>query len=161
MRELGVECNECTHWADGGRGALELAESVMACITREDCKNFAPLYPIDTPLKEKIASVAENIYHASGIEFTKTAESELNDLQQRGFGELPVCIAKTQYSFTSDPKRLGAPIDHILPIREVRLSAGAEFVVVVCGNMMTMPGLPRVPAANQIGLDEKDQIIGI
>ena len=161
MRELGVECNECTHWADGGRGALELAESVMACITREDCKTFAPLYPTDASLNEKIASVAENIYHASGIEFTETAESELNDLQQRGFGELPVCIAKTQYSFTSDPKRLGAPNDHILPIREVRLSAGAEFVVVVCGNMMTMPGLPRVPAANQIGLDEKDQIVGI
>lgn len=161
MRELGVECNECTHWADGGRGALELAESVMACITREDCKTFAPLYPTDASLNEKIASVAENIYHATGIEFTETADSELNDLQQRGFGELPVCIAKTQYSFTSDPKRLGAPNDHILPIREVRLSAGAEFVVVVCGNMMTMPGLPRVPAANQIGLDEKDQIVGI
>lgn len=161
MRELGVECNVCTHWSDGGRGATELAESVMACIAREDCQNFAPLYSANTPLKEKIASVATNIYHARGMEFTDTAESELNDLQHRGFGELPICIAKTQYSFTADPKRLGAPDDHVLHIREVRLSAGAEFVVVVCGNMMTMPGLPRVPAANQVGINDNGQIVGI
>ncbi|MXZ45119.1 MAG: formate--tetrahydrofolate ligase [Gammaproteobacteria bacterium] len=161
MRELGVECNECTHWADGGQGAIELAESVMACIAREDCKNFAPLYPANIPLKDKVASVATNIYHARGIESTETAASELSDLQERGFGELPICIAKTQYSFTADPKRLGAPEDHVLPIREVRLSAGAEFVVVVCGNMMTMPGLPRVPAADQVGIDENGHIVGI
>ena len=161
MREFGVECNVCTHWFDGGRGATELAESVMACITREDCKNFAPLYPAELPLKEKVASVATNIYHAQGVEFAPKAEEELSDLQSRGFGELPICIAKTQYSFTADPKRLGAPNDHVLPVREVRLSAGAEFVVVVCGNMMTMPGLPRVPAADHVGIDENGQIVGI
>ena len=161
MREFGVECNVCKHWSDGGRGATELAESVMACITREDCKNFAPLYPTDISLKEKVASVAENVYHARGVEYAPKAEEELSDLQSRGFGELPVCIAKTQYSFTADPKRLGAPNDHVLPVREVRLSAGAEFVVVVCGNMMTMPGLPRVPAADHVGIDDSGQIVGI
>ena len=161
MREIGVECNICTHWSDGGRGTVELAESVMACITREDCKNFAPLYSDNIPLKDKVASVASNVYRARGVDYSTTAEAELSDLQNRGFGELPICIAKTQYSFTADPKRLGAPDDHVLPVREVRLSAGAEFVVVICGNMMTMPGLPRVPAANQVGIDENGQIVGI
>ncbi len=161
MRACGVECDVCTHWSDGGRGATELAESVMACITREDCKNFAPLYPRNVPLKDKVESVASNIYGAQGVEYSPAAELELCDLQSRGYGELPVCIAKTQYSFTADPKRLGAPKDHVLPVREVRLSAGAEFVVVICGNMMTMPGLPRVPAANSVGIDENGQIVGI
>ena len=161
MRECGVECDVCTHWSDGGRGAAELAESVMACITREDCKNFAPLYPRNFPLKDKVESVASNIYGAQDVEYRPVAESELSDLQSRGYGDFPVCIAKTQYSFTADPKRLGAPKDHVLPVREVRLSAGAEFVVVICGNMMTMPGLPRVPSANSVGIDEYGQIVGI
>lgn len=161
MRECGVECDVCTLWSHGGRGAAELAESVMACITREDCKNFAPLYQSNIPLKDKVESVATNVYRAQGVEYSSAAETELKDLQSRGFGDLPVCIAKTQYSFTADPKRLGAPDDHVLPVREVRLSAGAEFVVVICGNMMTMPGLPRVPAADSVGIDENRQIVGI
>lgn len=161
MREFGVECNVCTHWSDGGRGTGELAESVMACITREDCKNFAPLYHREDTLKDKISSIATNIYRAADVEYSTVAETELSDLQSRGFGNLPVCIAKTQYSFTVDPKQLGSPQGHMLSVREVRLSAGAEFIVVVCGNMMTMPGLPRIPAANQVSLDEHGEIVGI
>ena len=161
MRQFGVECNVCTHWSDGGRGTIELAESVMACIEREDCKNFALLYPSNIPLIDKVESVAKNVYRARGVEFSESAQAELSELQSRGYGDLPICIAKTQYSFSSDPKRLGAPNDHVLPVREVRLSAGAGFVVVICGNMMTMPGLPRIPAANQIRIDDSGQVVGI
>ncbi|MDP6621624.1 MAG: formate--tetrahydrofolate ligase [Alphaproteobacteria bacterium] len=157
--ELEVEAHACTHWADGGEGALGLAESVVA-LADSGVADFRPLYGDGVPLWDKVRTVAQTLYGAQGIIGDKKVRDQFTDLQQ-DFGHYPVCIAKTQYSFSTDPQLLGAPSNHVVPVREVRLSNGAEFVVVVCGDIMTMPGLPRSPAANRIHLNEQGDIEGL
>src|SRR3954453_9464734 len=156
----GVEAVVADHWARGGEGAADLAEAVVK-LADSGKAAFHVLYPDDMPLREKIRTIAQKVYRARDIACESTFESRLAELQQAGFGHFPVCIAKTQYSFTTDPNAKGAPSDHVLGVREVRLSAGAEFVVAVCGEIMTMPGLPRVPAANNIDLAEDGRITGL
>jgi formate--tetrahydrofolate ligase len=156
---FGVEAIVCRHWADGGAGAEDLARAVVALADQPS--TFAPLYPLDMPLRAKIETVARRIYRAEGIALAPRAEKALAGFERDGFGALPVCIAKTPYSFSADEKLLGAPTGFTLPVREVRLSAGAGFVVAICGDVMTMPGLPRVPSANSIHLDAEGRIEGL
>jgi formate--tetrahydrofolate ligase len=156
----GVQAVVCRHWAEGAAGAEELAHAVVGLV-EADTARFAPLYPDETPLADKITAVATRIYRADRVVFSEAARARLDAWQAAGFGDLPVCLAKTQYSFTTDPVRLGAPVGHELKVREVRLSAGAGFVVAICGGILTMPGLPRHPAAEAIGLDEAGQIVGL
>jgi formate--tetrahydrofolate ligase len=160
MAAIGTEAISCTHWADGSAGAETLAHAVAARISAGTAR-YRPLYPLDLPLAEKIRTVAREIYHAADIALPDAVAAKLAAFEAAGFGGVPVCIAKTQYSFTADPKVLGAPSGHILPVREVRLSAGAGFVVAICGDIMTMPGLPRVPAAEAIHLGPDGQIEGL
>ena len=156
----GVKASMCTHWSDGGDGATELAKNVIDMC--EDNKNtFKFLYEDDLTLFKKIEKIAQEIYHASEVVADTKVRQQLKDFETKGFGKLPVCIAKTQYSFSTDPNLKGAPTGHVLPIREVRLSSGAEFIVVVCGDIMTMPGLPSVPAANSIKLNDHGEIEGL
>ena len=157
---LGVKAIDATHWADGGNGTTELAEHV-ATLADSGQSNFSTLYPSDMPIWEKIETIATKIYRADGISADQKTRNQIRDLQEGGFGNLPVCIAKTQYSFSADPNRKGAPTGHTLPVREVRLSAGAGFIVAVCGDIMTMPGLPRVPAANSIRINDQGQVEGL
>ncbi|NOR62380.1 MAG: formate--tetrahydrofolate ligase [Rhodobacteraceae bacterium] len=159
-RGHGSEAILCTHWADGGAGTKELAERV-AEIAEADVAQFAPLYPDDMPLFEKIETVAKRIYRADEVMADKKIRQQLRDWEEAGYGDLPVCMAKTQYSFSTDPDLRGAPTGHSLPIREVRLSAGAGFIVVICGMIMTMPGLPRTPAAKSIRLNDVGEIEGL
>jgi formate--tetrahydrofolate ligase len=160
VARLGTEAILCTHWSDGAAGALDLARAVRGLIDAK-ASHFAPLYPDAMPLAEKIRTIARRIYRAVDIVLPAGVAQRLVRWEQQGFGHLPVCIAKTQYSFSADPTRMGAPEGHELPVREVRLSAGAGFVVAVCGEIMTMPGLPRHPAAESIGLDAEGQIQGL
>ncbi len=156
----GVKASMCTHWSDGGDGATELAQNVIDIC--EDNKNtFKFLYEDDLTLFKKIEKIAQEIYHASEVVADTKVRQQLKDFETKGFGKLPVCIAKTQYSFSTDPNLKGAPTGHVLPVREVRLSSGAEFIVVVCGDIMTMPGLPSVPAANSIKLNDHGEIEGL
>jgi formate--tetrahydrofolate ligase len=157
--EFGVKAIVCRHWAEGGAGAEALAREVIALAGQPSI--FTPLYPLDLPLKAKIETVARRIYRAEGVALAPRAEKALERFEREGWGDLPVCIAKTPYSFTADEKVLGAPTGFTLPVREVRLSAGAGFVVAICGDVMTMPGLPRVPSANSIHLDEEGRIEGL
>ena len=157
----GVTAAIARHWAEGGEGARDLAEAVHARLQDGAADGFRLLYPDAMPLAQKIETVAREIYRAGSVKFSAPALSGLRDYEKLGFGHLPVCIAKTQYSFSTDPALGGAPTDHELEVREVRLSAGAGFVVAVCGDIMTMPGLPRRPAALDIGLDAKGQIVGL
>ena len=150
----------CSHWADGGSGAADLAEAVLCTVNDQEHK-FQFLYPDSYSLKQKIETVAERIYHASKVDFSETAQNKIAVFESWGFGTLPVCIAKTLYSFSASPGNLGISTGHVLPVRDVNLSAGAEFVVVVCGNVMTMPGLPRRPAAVDFGFDDEGTIIGL
>ncbi len=159
-RGHGSEAVLCTHWADGGAGTKELAERV-AEIAEADVAQFAPLYPDEMPLFEKIETVAKRIYRADEVMADKKIRQQLRDWEEAGYGDLPVCMAKTQYSFSTDPDLRGAPTGHSLPIREVRLSAGAGFIVVICGAIMTMPGLPRTPAAKSICLNDAGEIEGL
>jgi formate--tetrahydrofolate ligase len=156
----GVEAVIADHWAYGGEGAAPLAESVVKTIDKGQGK-FQFLYPDEMPLRDKIKTIAQKIYRAKDIACDGAVETRLAELQKSGFGHFPVCMAKTQYSFSADANAKGAPVDHILPVREIRLSAGAEFVVAICGEIMTMPGLPRVPAANSIELTEDGRITGL
>jgi formate--tetrahydrofolate ligase len=156
----GARAILCTHWADGGKGAAELANEVLR-LTEGSPSSFKPLYPDDMPLLEKVRTIATSLYGASDIAADKTVLERFAELEKGGFGHLPVCMAKTQYSFSTDPKLLGAPSGHTIPIREIRLSAGAEFVVVIAGDIMTMPGLPRVPAANAIRLNAQGLVEGL
>jgi formate--tetrahydrofolate ligase len=156
----GVEAVIADHWANGGEGAAPLAETVVKTIDKGQAK-FQFLYPDEMTLRDKIKTIAQKIYRAKDIACDGTVETRLAELQKGGFGHFPVCIAKTQFSFSTDPNAKGAPVDHILPVREIRLSAGAEFIVAVCGEIMTMPGLPRVPAANSIDLTEDGRITGL
>ena len=159
--KLGIKCNLCKHWEKGGQGAIELANNVVELCKNSVKKNFKFLYSNDISLWKKIETIAKEIYGASEvIADTKTRE-QLKKLEEEGFAKLPICVAKTQYSFSTDPDLKGAPTGHVLPIREVRLSSGAEFVVVICGSIMTMPGLPKVPAAESIKLNKNGEIEGL
>ncbi len=164
VRELcegyGVQAIDANHWAEGGNGTTELAQ-VVADMADSGEANFTTTYPDDMPLWEKIEAVAAKIYRADGITADQKTKNAIADLQNGGFGHLPICIAKTQYSFSTDPNRKGAPTGHTLGVREVRLSAGAGFIVVVCGDIMTMPGLPRVPAANRIRINDEGEVEGL
>jgi formate--tetrahydrofolate ligase len=157
---MGTKAFLCTHWADGGKGTEALAHHVVKVID-EGKANFKPLYPDDMKLRDKVKTIATEIYRAADISCEPSVETQFKDLEAAGFGHLPVCMAKTQYSFSTDASKRGAPVGHIVPVRELRLSAGAEFVVVVTGEIMTMPGLPKVPAADSICLDDKGQIQGL
>ena len=156
----GVKASKCTHWSDGSEGTKELAKNVVA-ICEDNQDTFKYLYEDKLPLFKKIEKIAQEIYHASEVVADTKVRQQLKDFEEKGYGNLPVCIAKTQYSFSTDPNLKGAPTGHVLPVREVRLSSGAEFIVVVCGEIMTMPGLPRVPAADSIKLNDKGEIEGL
>ncbi len=160
MAAMGVEAISCTHWAHGGAGAEALAHAVMKRIDGGEA-DYKPLYASELSLTDKIRSIAKEIYRASDISVPDAVARRLKSFEDAGFRDVPVCIAKTQYSFTSDPTVMGAPSGHIIPVREVRLSAGAGFVVAICGDIMTMPGLPRVPAAESIYLREDMEIEGL
>ncbi len=156
----GVKASMCTHWSDGGEGAKELAQNVVE-ICEENKNTFKFLYEDNLPLFKKIERIGLEIYHASEVVADTKVRNQLKEFESKGFGNLPVCIAKTQYSFSTDPSLKGAPTGHVLPVREVKLSSGAEFIVVICGDIMTMPGLPSVPAANSIKLNTKGEIEGL
>src|SRR2546425_5602176 len=158
--KLEVESITADHWAKGGEGAVELAEAVVKTIETNPSQ-FRPLYDDNIPLWKKAQTIAREVYGADDIIGDQKIRDRFRDLQDQGYGHLPVCIAKTQYSFTTDPDRKGAPKNHVVPIREVRLSAGAEFIVAICGDIMTMPGLPKVPAANKIDVTPDGRIIGL
>ena len=160
VAEQGSEAILCQHWEKGSEGTIDLATRV-AEIADADIANFAPLYADDLSLFEKIQTVAKRIYRADEVLADAKIRNQLKEWEAAGYGHLPVCMAKTQYSFTTDPNRRGAPLDHSVPVREVRLSAGAGFVVVICGEIMTMPGLPSVPASEAIMLNDMGQIEGL
>ncbi|HWT45253.1 MAG TPA: formate--tetrahydrofolate ligase, partial [Vicinamibacterales bacterium] len=157
---MGTKAFLCTHWSDGGKGTESLAHHLVKMVD-EGKANFKPLYPVEMKLRDKVKTIAQEIYRAADISCDASVETQFRDFEAGGFGHFPVCMAKTQYSFSTDPNKRGAPTGHVVPIRELRLSAGAEFVVVVTGEIMTMPGLPSVPAANSIRLDDKGQIQGL
>ena len=159
-KTLNVKATLCTHWANGGEGTKELANYVVELCEKKENK-FKFLYENSTPLFKKIETIAKEIYHASEVVADTKVRDQLKNFQENGYGELPICVAKTQFSFSTDPSLKGAPSGHVLPIREVSLSSGAEFIVVVCGAIMTMPGLPRVPAADSIKLNNKGEIEGL
>jgi len=156
----GVKVVIADHWAQGGEGAVELAHAVVD-LAESGRAQFRFLYPDDMPLWEKLRTIAQRIYGARDIEADRSVRDQFAQFEKDGFGHFPVCVAKTQFSFSTDPNAKGAPSDHILTVREVRLSAGAEFIVAVCGDIMTMPGLPRVPAANSIEVTEDGRITGL
>ncbi len=156
---LGVEAILCTHWAEGSKGTEALATKVVE-LAESGAAHFAPLYPDDMPLWDKVKTIATNIYDASEITADKAVRDQFKTFEEAGYGHFPICMAKTQYSFSTDPNLKGAPSGHVVAIREIRLSAGAEFIVVVTGDIMTMPGLPRVPAANTIKL-ENGEVVGL
>ena len=158
--EHDAQSVECTHWADGGAGAEALAQNVVGLV-ESGAADFKPLYPDDMPLWDKARTIATRVYGADDITAEQKVRNQFKQLQETGYGHFPVCMAKTQYSFSADPSLKGAPSGFNVTIREVRLSAGAEFLVVVCGEIMTMPGLPRVPAANHIYINDAGQIEGL
>jgi len=159
-KNIGVECKISSHWEKGGSGAVNLAQEV-AKIADSNSAEFKALYDNKMSLWDKTQHIAQNIYGASDIIADKKVRNQFKKLEDDGFGEYPICMAKTQYSFSTDPLLMGAPSGHDVPIREVRLSAGAEFIVVVCGEIMTMPGLPKIPAAENINVDDKGLIQGL
>ena len=161
MAELGVPCAPCDGWARGGRGTMELAE--LVCRTADENPSPQPsfTYPDELSLREKIEAVARRIYHAGSVNFSAEALKGLAALEKEGYGRCPVCIAKTQYSMSDDPARLGAPEGYELTVRSVRLSAGAGFVVAFAGSIIAMPGLPKAPAALNIDVDDNGQIVGL
>jgi formate--tetrahydrofolate ligase len=159
-KKLGVEALMADHWAEGGKGAADVARAVVKIADAGKSK-LKLLYPDEMPLMEKIRTIAKEIYRAKDISADKAVRDQLDSFEKMGYGKLPVCIAKTQYSFTTNGDMKGAPTDHIVNVREVRLSAGAEFVVAVCGEIMTMPGLPRVPAADSIDIGTDGRIVGL
>jgi formate--tetrahydrofolate ligase len=156
----GVPAYVCTHWADGGAGTEEIARKVVEVLESGEA-DFKPLYPDEMPLLEKIETIAREVYRADGVSVDSRVLNQLKDFEDAGFGHFPVCMAKTQYSFSSDPTLRGAPRGFTVPIREVRLSAGAEFIVAIAGDIMTMPGLPRNPAAHNIFVNDGGQIEGL
>ncbi len=159
--ELGVKAVCATHWADGGKGATDLAQTVLQTIEENPNPEFKLLYPDDMPLEQKLETVAREIYGARGIVLSKLARRQLDQLVALGCDNLPICVAKTQYSFSADPTLLGAPTDYDLEVRELRWSAGAGFVVALTGEIVTAPGLPKVPAAEAIDIDENGDVFGL
>ena len=157
---LGVSVVVARHWAQGGAGAEALANKVVELV-EAGTANMQFVYEDDLPLASKIEAVAKRVYGAAGVTISSKARARLEELEKEGYGHFPVCIAKTQYSFSSDASLRGAPEGHTLTVREMRLSAGAEFVVAICGDVVTMPGLPKVPAATRIGLDDDGKIVGL
>ena len=160
VARCGVECISADHWGSGSAGAADLAREVVRIVGTTP-SNFHTLYPDEMPLTDKIRTVAREIYGAVDIAIDASIQKRLSEFEKEGFANLPVCIAKTQYSFSTDPSLKGAPSGHVIPVREVRLSAGAEFIVAVCGDILTMPGLPRVPAANSISVSPEGRITGL
>ncbi|HZF17077.1 MAG TPA: formate--tetrahydrofolate ligase [Steroidobacteraceae bacterium] len=158
--ELGVEAIVCSHWVEGSKGTEQLAHAVVKLASNGKAR-FRTLYPDEMPLWDKVRTIAQSLYGAQGIIADQKVRDQIKDYQNSGFGHYPVCIAKTQYSFSTDPSLKGAPSNHVVPIREVRLAGGAEFLVVVCGEIMTMPGLPKVPSAHHIKLNADHQIEGL
>lgn len=156
----GTEAILCRHWAEGSKGIVDLAEKVVQ-LAESGAANFAPLYPDEMPLFQKIETIAKRIYHADEVLADKSIRDQLRAWEAEGYGNLPICMAKTQYSFSTDPNLRGAPTGHSVPIREVRLSAGAGFIVVICGEIMTMPGLPRHPAAEVIRINDQGFVEGL
>lgn len=156
----GIEAIACTLYADGAAGAAALADAVRRCVAARSAR-YRPLYADELGLADKVAMVAREMYRAAEVSFPDAVRRRLATFEQAGFGTLPVCIAKTQYSFTADPDRLGAPDGHVLPVREVRLAAGAGFVVAICGEISTMPGLPRLPAAEAVGVAPDGSVTGL
>jgi formate--tetrahydrofolate ligase len=156
----GAEAILCKHWAQGSAGIEELARKVVE-FAESGASKFQPLYPDEMPLFDKINTIVQKIYRGSEAIADKSVRDQLKAWQDAGYGNLPVCMAKTQYSFSTDPNLRGAPTGHVVPVREVRLSAGAGFVVAICGEIMTMPGLPKVPSSEKIFLNEKGQIEGL
>lgn len=160
-RELGVNTVLSTVWADGGNGGIELAKEVVRLCEEEDNSGFTYSYEDDTTIEEKIEAVVKKVYGGDGVDFTPNAKKQLDSLKADGFGSLPVCIAKTQYSFSDDPTKLGAPENFRVTVRNLKVSAGAGFIVVLTGEIMTMPGLPKSPAAERIDVDENGKITGL
>ena len=160
-KDFGVPCVLATHWAEGGAGATDLATQVLATIAENPESRFQPLYPLDLPLAEKIRTIAREIYRADDIALTPAVARQLGELDATATRHFPVCIAKTPYSFGSDPEQRGAISGFTLPVREVRVSAGAGFVVAITGDIMTMPGLPRRPAAECVDVDLSGHITGL
>ncbi len=158
--EFGAEAILCKHWAEGGNGAIELAEKVVALI-ESGVSHYKPLYALDLKIADKMRVVAKEIYGAADIAIEAKAKKNISDFESMGYGNLPICVAKTQYSFSADAKALGAPSGHVVPIVDARLSAGAGFVVLTCGDIMTLPGLPVEPSAHKIRLDQNGQIEGL
>jgi formate--tetrahydrofolate ligase len=159
-KALGVEALMADHWAMGGEGAADVAKAVVKVIDAGQSK-LKFLYPDEMPLFEKIETIAREIYRAKNVTADKSVKDQLKTWEEMGYGKLPICIAKTQYSFSTNPDAKGAPADHTINVREVRLSAGAEFVVAICGEIMTMPGLPKVPAADSIDVSADGKIVGL
>ena len=158
--DLGVRVVLAEHWAKGGEGAISLAHEVVR-IVEEEKSDFHVLYPDELPLAEKVRIVAREVYRANEVEIPRGVSDRFKELEELGYSHFPICIAKTQYSFTADPKKVGAPVDFTVPVREIRLSFGAEFIVVLTGEVMTMPGFPRVPAAEAITVDHSGEISGL
>ncbi len=160
-KNLNVEVSNCKHWAEGGAGTVDLAKKVVRVCNNSKKQKFKFLYDDSKSLWEKIEIIAKEIYRADKITATNEIKQKLKIFENNGFKNFPVCVAKTQYSFSTDPKLKGAPTNHEIPIRDVRLSSGAEFIVVICGSIMTMPGLPKIPAADKIKLNKKGQVEGL
>ena len=160
-RELGVNTVLSTVWADGGNGGVELAKEVVRLCAEEDSSSFTYSYETDSTIEEKIEAIVTKVYGGDGVEFTTNAKKQLETLKADGFGNLPVCVAKTQYSFSDDPTKLGAPEGFKVTVRNLKVSAGAGFIVVLTGDIMTMPGLPKSPAAERIDIDENGKITGL
>jgi formate--tetrahydrofolate ligase len=158
--ELGVKVFDCNHWGEGSAGVQELATHVAA-VADSGQAQFHTLYDDDMPLWDKARHIARTLYGADDIIADKKVRDQFAKFEADGYGHFPICMAKTQYSFSTDPALLGAPTGHEVPVREVRLSAGAEFIIAVCGDIMTMPGLPRVPSADSICLNDKGQVEGL
>ena len=160
-KNLNIEVSNCKHWAEGGAGTVDLAKKVVRVCNNLKKQKFKFLYNDSKSLLEKIEIIAKEIYRADKITVTEEIKQKLKTFENNGFKNFPVCVAKTQYSFSTDPKLKGAPTNHEIPIRDVRLSSGAEFIVVICGSIMTMPGLPKIPAADKIKLNKKGQVEGL
>ncbi len=160
-KELGVNTVLSTVWADGGKGGTELAKEVVRLCEEEDNSNFTFSYETDASIEEKIEAIVTKVYGGDGVDFTTNAKKQLDSLKADGFGNLPICVAKTQYSFSDDPLKLGAPENFRVTVRNLKVSAGAGFIVVLTGDIMTMPGLPKSPAAERIDVDENGKITGL
>ena len=160
-KELGVNAVLAQHWAKGGAGAVKLAEEVVRVCEEESNEDFSFSYELDGSIEDKLNTIAQRIYHADGVVLTAQAQQQAKQLEELGYGKLPICVAKTQYSFTDDPTKLGAPKGFTITVRNLKISAGAGFIVALTGDIMTMPGLPKVPAAERIDVDERGVISGL